>query len=74
MKSNCQNLIEELSHLEIITDPEQVAKLSLDYYHFSPILEAQLQDKRADLVIRPHNSQEVIDIAKTCVKYQIPLT
>ncbi len=39
-----------------------------------PILEAQLQDKRADLVIRPHNSQEVIDIAKTCVKYQIPLT
>lgn len=74
MKSNCQNLIQELSHLEIITDPGQVAKLSLDYYHFSPILEAQLQDKRADLVIRPHNSQEVIDIAKTCVKYQIPLT
>jgi len=26
------------------------------------------------LVIRPRNSQEVIDIAKTCVKYQIPLT
>jgi FAD/FMN-containing dehydrogenase len=69
-----QNLIKELAHLEIITDPVQVAKLSLDYYHFSPILEAQLHDKRADLVIRPQNTQEVIDIAKTCVKYQIPLT
>lgn len=69
-----QNLIKELAHLEIITDPVQVAKLSLDYYHFSPILEAQLHDKRADLVIRPQNTQEVIDIAKTCVRYQIPLT
>jgi FAD/FMN-containing dehydrogenase len=74
MKYNCQNLIQELAHLEIITEPGQVAKLSLDYYHFSPILERQLHDKRADLVIRPQNIQEVIDIAKTSVKYQIPVT
>jgi FAD/FMN-containing dehydrogenase len=74
MNSNCQTLIQELAHLEIITDPVQVAKLSLDYYHFSPVLEAQLHDKRADLVIRPQNSQEVLAVAKTCVKHQIPLT
>jgi FAD/FMN-containing dehydrogenase len=74
ISSHCQNLIQDLAHLEIITDPVQVAKLSLDYYHFSPILEAQLQDKRADLVIRPQNNKEVVEIAKACVKYQIPLT
>ena len=38
------NLINELSHLELITDPVQIAKLSLDYYYFSPILEPKLKE------------------------------
>lgn len=68
------SLIDELSHLEIITEPTQVAKLSLDYFHFSPILEAQLKDKRALLVVRLTTEAEVIQVAKTCVKYRAPLT
>lgn len=68
------NLINELSHLELITDPVQIAKLSLDYYYFSPILEPKLKEKRADLVLRPQTEAEVIQIAKACVKYKIPLT
>ncbi len=65
---------QELAGLDLITDPATVAKLSLDYYHFSPILQAQLQDKRGELVIRPLNEAEVIQVAKTCVRYKIPLT
>jgi FAD/FMN-containing dehydrogenase len=65
---------ETLSHLEIITDPHQLAKLSLDYYHFSPILQQQLQDKRGDIVIRATTEEEVIQIAQTCVNYKVPLT
>jgi hypothetical protein len=69
------NLIKaDLSGLELISNPNQVHKLSLDYYHFSPILEPKLKDKRGDLVVRPTNEQEVIKIAQVCVKYQIPLT
>jgi FAD/FMN-containing dehydrogenase len=64
----------ELNGLEIITDPTQLTKLSLDYYHFSPILEAQLKDKRGNLAIRPATEAEVLQIAKTCLKYQVPLT
>lgn len=67
-------LRQELSHLELITDPVQIAKLSLDYFHFSPILAAKLQDKRADLVVRPQTEAEVVQIAKACVKYRVPLT
>lgn len=63
-----------LSHLEIITDPAQIAKFSLDYYHFSPILQDKLHNKRADLVIRPTTEEEVIQIAQTCVNYKVPLT
>ncbi|HAC65286.1 MAG TPA: FAD-linked oxidase [Cyanothece sp. UBA12306] len=64
----------ELSNLELITDPIQLTKLSLDYYHFSPILTDKLQDKRGELVVRPSNEAEVIQVAQTCVKYKIPLT
>lgn len=64
----------ELSPIETIKDPVQVARLSLDYYHFSPILEAQLKDKRGNLVVRPANEAEVIQTAKICLKYRIPLT
>lgn len=64
----------ELSPIETITDPLQVAKLSLDYYHFSPILQPQLVNKRGDLVVRPTNEAEVIKIAEICVKYKVPLT
>ncbi|OKH21460.1 FAD-linked oxidase [Hydrococcus rivularis NIES-593] len=64
----------ELNGIEIITDPTQLAKLSLDYYHFSPILEAQLKDKRGNLVVRPATEAEVMQVAKTCVKHKVPLT
>jgi FAD/FMN-containing dehydrogenase len=64
----------ELSPIETITDPIQVAKLSLDYYHFSPILQPKLADKRGDLVVRPTNEEEVLKIAAVCVKYKVPLT
>jgi FAD/FMN-containing dehydrogenase len=64
----------ELQGIETITDPVQLAKLSLDYYHFSPILEAQLKDKRGNLAVRPTTEAEVLQVARTCVKYQVPLT
>lgn len=67
-------LFSELAGLEVITDPIQVAKLSLDYYHFSPILQAKLSDKRGDLVVRPTSEADVLRVAAVCVKYKVPLT
>ncbi|ERT04711.1 FAD binding domain protein [Lyngbya aestuarii BL J] len=64
----------ELSELEVIRDRTQLSKLSQDYYHFSPILQPLLQDKTADLVVRPVNEAEVLKVAKVCVQYKIPLT
>ncbi|NJL41499.1 MAG: FAD-binding oxidoreductase [Leptolyngbyaceae cyanobacterium SM1_4_3] len=60
--------------IEIIRDPAQVAKLSKDYYSYSPILQAQLGDKVGDLVVRPASEAEVLTVAKVCVQQQIPLT
>ena len=67
------SLASELTGIEIINDPIQVAKLSLDYYHFSPVLESQLKDKRGNMVVRPTTVAEVLEIARVCVKYKAPL-
>ncbi len=67
-------IIQDLSPIEIITDPTQIAKLSLDYYHFSPILAQKLQDKRGDLVVRPTTEVEVLTVAQVCAEHKIPLT
>lgn len=67
-------LASELTGIEIITEPTQIAKLSLDYYHFSPVLQPQLSEKRGDLVVRPASEAEVLRVAAVCVKYKVPLT
>ena len=64
----------ELNGIEMITEPTQISKLSLDYYHFSPILQSLLQDKRGELVVHPTTEAETIQVAQVCVKYKIPLT
>ena len=63
-----------LKDLDLIQDPTQIAKLSKDYYYFSPVLTAQLDDKVADLVVRPKTEAEVIQIAQACVTTKTPLT
>lgn len=67
-------ILSDLANLETITDPQQISKLSLDYYYFSPILYEKLKDKRADLVITPKNEAEILQVAQTCVNHRLPLT
>jgi len=74
MQISLENLLEELSGIEAITNPAQVTKLSEDYAHFSPILVPLLAGKVGDVVVRPSNESEVLRIAQACVKYKIPLT
>ncbi|NET35658.1 MAG: FAD-binding oxidoreductase [Cyanothece sp. SIO1E1] len=63
-----------LADIAIIRDPEQIAKLSKDYYTFSPVLQSQLADKTGDIVVRPANEAEVLQVAARCVEWQVPLT
>jgi FAD/FMN-containing dehydrogenase len=74
MQISLENLLEELSGVEAITNLAQIAKLSEDYAHFSPVLVPLLAGKVGDVVLRPRNEGEVLRIAKACVKYKIPLT
>ncbi len=66
--------VSALNGIETITNPNQIAKLSEDYFRFSPILEPLLSGKVGDIVVRPADEAEVIRVAQVCVQQQIPLT
>ncbi|WAL58939.1 FAD-binding oxidoreductase [Thermocoleostomius sinensis] len=68
------SLVAALGEIEIIRDPVQVARLSKDYYSYSPLLRADLDDKVADLVVRPANEAEVMKAAAVCVQHRVPVT
>ena len=69
-----QTIACKLEGIETTNDRDRLTKLSLDYYHFSPILQQQLQDKRGDLAVFPTTEAEVLRIAQVCVQEKIPLT
>ncbi len=66
--------IAQLDGIEAITARDRVAKLSEDYFHFSPVLEPLLRGKVGDLVLRPANEAEVLRIAAACARARVPLT
>ena len=74
MSIDWKAIAEKLSPIETITEPRQLTKLSQDYYHFSPILTVQLQNKRGDMLVRPDNEAQVLQVAQLCYQHKIPLT
>jgi FAD/FMN-containing dehydrogenase len=68
------SFITDLERIETITTPTQVAKLSEDDFRFSPILEPILSGKVGDIVVRPANESEVLQVATACVQHKVPLT
>jgi FAD/FMN-containing dehydrogenase len=63
-----------LDGIEVIRDAAQVAKLSKDYYTYSPILQSLLSEKVGDLVVRPATEADVLKVAAACVQFRVPLT
>ncbi len=47
---------------------------SRDYFWYSPILDAQLADKRGELLVKPRDEAEVMRIAAACARFRVPLT
>jgi len=73
-KPDWDAIARDLSGLTVIRDPAQLAKLSQDYYMFSPVLTPQLSGCRGDLAVRPTSEAEVLKVAQVCVAHRAPLT
>lgn len=67
-------LMDELPDLDWITDAGRVARLSQDFAWFSPVLDRQLKDKRADAVARPRTEDEIRALVGACARHRVPIT
>lgn len=72
-------LAAELSKLvsdpaRVLTAPAMVARLSKDFYWYSPVLKRQLASKVGDIAVQPIDVNEVLAIARFAGERHIPLT
>jgi len=67
-------LLADLGAIETETDPAVVRLKSRDFFWFSPILKAKLEDRRGDLVIRVRDESEVLHAVSTCIRYRVFIT
>ena len=67
-------LARELPELAWITDEVQLARLSQDFSWFSPVLKRQLQDKRADIAVKPKTEDEIRRVVAGCARHRLPIT
>ena len=57
-----------------ITAPGVVERLSKDFYWYSPVLKKRLENKHAEVVVQPVNTDEVRSILRHCFAHDIPVT
>lgn len=64
----------ELSDLVLYDDAASLRIYSRDFFWFSPVLKADLEDKTADLVVTPASKDELKRVAAACARHGVKLT
>jgi FAD/FMN-containing dehydrogenase len=67
-------LRDELPVLDWVTDAARIARLSQDFSWFSPVLKRELQDKCADIAVRPRTEDEIRAVVAACARRAVPIT
>jgi FAD/FMN-containing dehydrogenase len=65
---------QELRGLNVITHPRQRKVLSRDFFWYSPILDAELGDCIADLVVKVSTEEDVMRVAAVAARHRLPVT
>jgi len=72
--TDATQLAAELPHLDWITQPQRVQRLSQDFAWFSPVLKRALEGKQGDIAVRPRTEQEVVEVVAACARAGLPIT
>ena len=67
-------LLADIAGIEATTELVDRKRRSRDYFWYSPILQEQLKDKLADVVVTPDDEADVLRLAAACARHRIPLT
>ena len=69
-----QQFQNDIMGIDRVTDAATVATQSRDYFWYSPILNAQLDGKVGDIVVKPRTQDEVIRVAAACARHRLNIT
>ncbi|MBB3163013.1 FAD-binding oxidoreductase [Rhizobium laguerreae] len=69
-----QKIKKEIEGIAVEDNPALVRQKSRDFYWYSPILKAQLDNVSADLVVTPKTEEEVIRTLKVAYAHGVPVT
>jgi len=72
--SHISDFISVVGEENVLTDYDNVEKLSKDFYWYSPILKKQLENKQADIAIKVSNLEELKGVVSLCAKNRLPIT
>jgi FAD/FMN-containing dehydrogenase len=64
----------DIGDVPVITEMQSVRRRSRDFFWYSPVLNAQLHGKSAEIIACPRDEADVIRIAASCARRRIPLT
>ena len=59
--------------VKVETHPALVKQKSRDFFWYSPILNAQLHGKSADVLVSPRHEADVIRVAAACARFGVPI-
>jgi FAD/FMN-containing dehydrogenase len=58
----------------VVTTANTLRHGSRDFYWFSPVIKPQLDDKRAEVIVRPETMEELVAVIALAVRERIPIT
>jgi FAD/FMN-containing dehydrogenase len=64
----------EIDGVACLTSDEDLRARARDYYWYSPVLDAQLKDCRADIVVLPASEEEVVRVAAAAARQRLHVT
>ena len=67
-------LVAALGDVPIVREAGIVRRRSRDFFWYSPILNAELAHKSADLIVAPRTEAEVVRVATAAARFRIPVT
>ncbi|MFC5468000.1 FAD-binding oxidoreductase [Cohnella suwonensis] len=68
------DMLRSIGKSKLVTEEASVEKLSKDYFWYSPVLDRQLKEKKADAVIVPETEADVAEALALAYRLRIPVT
>ncbi|MBI3960352.1 MAG: FAD-binding oxidoreductase [Chloroflexi bacterium] len=59
---------------QLVTAPARLQHDSRDYYWFSPVLKPLLDDKAAELIVRPQSVEQLVAVVAAAAAERVPIT